>query len=393
MRRADFREACIMASDEAGTSPADGVGPVEGLDEPSVRVPAAGPVRSVGDRLLWTGTALLAVSGALVFASVLVTRLGVIPEYDYPVSDAMQGTVGLLLWICAALTLRRRTRLLGMAMAWTLSAAWVVRDLTDLEPGYLRANFGSTSTRLTLGAEALALIAAAVLGVVARQGGGVRPGAQSAREQAVPALRLRIALMVVGLAGAVAWIVGDVQTWLTGATSFADGSTITVAISCCTAERSDAWVSVSNVAGAVIVTGAVVGLAWIRPRHLGVGMLLGALVLMLPDITVALIEILAPQTAYVGFSSVVRYGSDLYGLSVTTTVHPGFYVTLAGFAALVMVLVVRAATGRVSEQALSGDGARSTAEGAWPAPAEPAAVPDTEEVFELSADPIDIVEF
>jgi hypothetical protein len=377
-----------------------GIGPIESAEDPGAPTRIAVPQRGAGfevDRLPAAAAGLLAAAALTVLASLVFTdHIGVFQAYDFPVSDVTQGWVGFLLLVCAGLGAARRTRTTGTAMACALAAALLIRDLTLLDPQYPTATVTEPAGFL-LPAQAAALIGAALLVVEARRRAAARRGRELGSPAASPVrLWIRIALTVGGAAAVVLWLLGNLATWLTGATSFADGSRMPLTVSCCSLAQDDGRMLAGTIAGAAALAAAVLALAWLRAVRIGVGLALGVLVLMVPDLAAAVTEIFAPQDSFIGFSPLARLGSDLYGLVVTTTVHQGFYLTLAGFAVLAVTVILRAAAGwepepeartRAADARRSGRGARRER--------GPVAVPDggrDDEVFELGDD-IDIVEF
>lgn len=394
----------------------DAIGPIESVEDPDAPTRIAAPRPAAGyaiDRIPALAAGLLVLSGAVVLASLVLTHhIGVFRAYEFPVSDATQGAVGLLLWTCAALAGPRRTRSVGTGMACSLTAALIMRDLTLLDPRYPTATV-TEPARFLLPAQATALIATLLLLVEVRRRAVLRRH-RANRRAALPTpppatssracVAARIGLTATGLAGAALWLLGSLQTWLTGGTGFADGSQTPLTVSCCSLHQADGRMLAGTIGGAVLLVAAVLSLAWLRPARIGFGLALGVLVLMLPDLAGAVVEIFAPLQSFIGFSPVARLGSDLYGLVVTTAVHEGFYLALAAFAVLLSTLILRAAVGwepAADPAASPGDGAAPTAGGTWhigrgarrgraaeTVPDEP----QGDEVFELHDD-IDIIEF
>lgn len=273
------------------------------------------------------GAAGLRVAAAIVlFADALFWALYFIDVHAYNVYSLLifYGGIAAATAAAAVLMLLAGTRRIGVGFALGLCLVIAVRYFYFPAPSGLVYAGASTAIKvyvdLAYGLVALGAVLAFLAVTVDLRVAGRAEQSAGPRRAAIPPL-------VLGLLGAVAWLIGDLAP---DASWSYEGQTPS---SCCTWGQNETPGQIAIVLTVLAVTGVAVAAALLRQRAISTGLLLGAAALMLWECAEVASDFVGGQY---GLS-----GSSVYGASEKVRPEPGFAAVVFG-----LVLLVIAASAR-----------------------------------------------
>lgn len=299
-------------------------------------------------RLRPIAASFFAVSGLIFFLSLLIESSTGARAFTFPEADTVAGVFGLALIAIACLLVTRNARRLSVGLALGFAAAYTSREIPIVRPSVWESlnspqfAWVSPLTEITILLGGVAVLLAGL---------GSRP--------TVPRLRwssVRVAALLIGVAGAVCWLAGECMNWdkftttLLSPTGEPSGpARVTV---CCTFSDSDGWTRATMLTSGVVLLALAVTALIARSRVLGAGLLIGAVPAMTTDVIIMVFETLTPV--------------QQPGATITTSPLAGFWITTGGLVLLLAagaLCLVPGSSGRTAAIGAAGGFAQGPAGG------------------------------
>ena len=343
-------------------SPAEFLGDGPASSEP-VFVLAVPESEPGGARPASPSAVLSMVSAALMVVSAAGAALGLflmstpalpgypgIGFYDLPLYEGQAGWLIVTALILAALQAVPRSRLIGAGLAAGYGIALLARDFAELRPSGLSApDFGYLAE-----IQVAAAAAAGVVSIVSlvRTRGGRTPATGSSRAGAGGARARTLWCEVLGLAAmatwATGWLLDDVRFSLGG------GGLGTTTYDCCgiASPYTLDWVRAEYVAVIVVFLAAAVAAVRSRSdRRLAAALWAGPALTAAAYVLEYAGQIAFPVQSLQGWRAAPVPASPLGPITVNYAPLPGFWLTVAGIACVLVVAVVRGRIGAAAPEA------------------------------------------